>query len=410
MYLCCEQITFLASSQTFLGVLVTLLVLCLFYDGAQSSSDDDKDPSTVYNSGGNNFLSRIIHNEIWLINNRITSRSKEIKKKLEELSSNDDLKNLTNWVSNNSFGTSHGMDSSDVLAIFGLEKRANKLQSEILSDQYDTLKRIELSNEQFRAPLYTLIYGIVIFSVDELYTIFPDIRDGLNLFVIGLTVLSILYWSGIWIKSFRRKLENRDDNNRDTETKDPDWFEKGQSNKGPSIFGISLLTGILLVIISIFLLCDALLSDLRIPVNTEILASLFLLCAILIPAILGMWRLYKCKNVGNYSYSHVLGHFTVILIYSVVIAAFMSWMWGSGLEWWGRGITLVLKETVIVFVLLNGLILPFSLPYSKVMSLYRRAKRTLSKSDKEVKDLESDIKSESSGILQKIGASVVKGK
>lgn len=398
MCLCSEQITFLASSQTFLGVLVTLLVLCLFYDGAQTSSDD----SSVYNAGGNNFLSRIIHNEIWLINRRISNRSQKIKNKLDEIVSCDDLKILSKWINANSLDEPQENEEA-YQAVFGINKRANELQSVILNDQYDALKQIELSNEQFRAPLFMLAYGIVIFCIDELYTISPDIRDGLNLFVLTLTLLSVLYWAGVWIKSWSSN-SNIVDDNCDTNT-DNDWFQRTHAKLGPSKFGLLLLFGILTIAAVVSIATESITTSAGITLSTGTYALFFLIFTVLVIGIMGVWRLCKCSIVGNYSYSHVLGHFLVIFIYSIITSVFISWQWGNGLEWWNSRITVFLRELSVAFVLINGLILPFMLPYIKVMSVYRHAKESLNQSDRDATEFETEVKQKTSGLFKKIVAS-----
>lgn len=398
MCLCSEQMTFLASSQTFLGVLVTLLVLCLFYDGAQTSSDD----SSVYNAGGNNFLSRIIHNEIWLINQRISNRSQKIKNKLDDIMSCDNLKILSKWINANSLDETQENEEA-YQAVFGINKKANELQSVILSDQYDALKQIELSNEQFRAPLFMLVYGIVIFCIDELYTVFPDIRDGLNLFVLTLTLLSVIYWAAVWIKYLCRNIDKVEDS-CDINTHN-DWFIRIQAKLGPSIFGLLLLFGILTIAIIVSITIESIITSAGITLGTGTYALSFLIFTVLIITILGVWRLCECSIVGNYSYSHVLGHFLVILLYSIITSVFISWQWGNGTEWWGSEIAVILRESAVVFVLVNGLILPFLLPYCKVMSVYRHAKKSLNQSDRDAIEFEAEVRQKTSGLFKKIVAS-----
>jgi len=81
----CLDAVFLGTSQTFLGVLLTLFVLCIFYEGRNKVSSDDG----VINDeiGGNNFLSRIIHREISRIKVNFKDASDALddqKKQLED--------------------------------------------------------------------------------------------------------------------------------------------------------------------------------------------------------------------------------------------------------------------------------------------------------------------------------------
>lgn len=399
MCLCTEPMTFLATSQTFLGVLVTLLVLCLFYDSRTSKPNTTDDADTEYNGGGNNFLSRIIHDEILLINSRLLRMSQSIKKRIDDMTSTGDLKIISDWMFANSFNAPDG-DKQYVQEVFDFQKRANRLQSDILSDQYGTLKRIELSNEQFRASLFTLVYGIVVFCVDELYAFIPEIRDGLNLFVFSLTLLSALYWIGVWTKAMKANPDKNDNHSDNCNAGNPDWFIRKQRKYGASVFGILLLFCILCITAVFVVSGNRILSHNGVSISNNSYAICFLSVSITAIAIIAIWRLSKCSMVGNYSYSHVLGHFCAIMLYSIFASILISRFWGSGQEWWCA--TGNLRESTVAFVLLNGLILPFALPYAKVMGVYRSGRGKLNKSELNVLKLESDIKEKSYAIYQSI--------
>lgn len=197
--------TLLGDSQTFLGVLATLLVLCLFYEGRRRSHktpipDENANPETGDEEvGGNNFLFRILHSE----KERIKEKISEIEKKFADLGDSlsvSEIYEKIRIISGNE-NADQNVKNRAGLFLSKYSRIQSKLKITTVADQFKLMSTIETDNEQFRAPLFSFALSILAFCLDEFWILCPNWHDVISVFLGVMTLISTIYWTLIWIAS-----------------------------------------------------------------------------------------------------------------------------------------------------------------------------------------------------------------
>lgn len=356
--------TFLDDSQTLLGVVATLLVLCLFYEGRQRKStcrDDSwthkekgkvdgnigEDESNANELSGNNFLFRILHSEKEKIKIRIENiaeKSKELKK--DPLKISDKIRNITKKHES----ISQELKNKAGAFITQYEFKLSGLEISTIEEQYDLMNSIESDNEQFRAPLFCFSLSILLFCIDELWMLFPSWHEWMTIFCGFMTLASSVYWIIIWTascfsdRSFRQWRFRK-------------WFDFLPIHIGAEFAGILLIaffTAVSFWIVKLY------------PENWCMDISILLIILFLPVVYFGVYKMFSCRIRGRYSYSHILGHFFAILIYSVLLTM-LIFNGNNGVIHKIAVNSFIAKAKVVSilsvgFVLFNGLLVPFLLP------------------------------------------------
>lgn len=164
----------LGNAQTLLGVLITLIVLCLF------------------NEKGN-FLWMLFKHISSDLSEQIRQRTLKIKKSVsEDLSSDDPLYNVNYWKNNVPLETNAKIDQlyDDLSFVnFIFLNEASKL-----SDLPRMMQKYMHRSEMGYIELHLLLLSVFVMVCD----LFLPVSPLLNIFLLGMTVLSLLYTVNLW--------------------------------------------------------------------------------------------------------------------------------------------------------------------------------------------------------------------
>lgn len=334
-------------AETFLGVILTLNVLCLFA------------------SEGNNFIFGLLGEQWSKFNKALTDLQSSIVDDKKKFPENDKYKAIHEFVDNEK-DCSSKLYQSALEIIFALDNALQNLRTD-LSPYNITRERIEKSNEQLRAPFFTFLFGIAIFSSNLIFTwLDSDATKSILPALWIFTFLSIIYWFAIWIAFCIRNI-GKDNSARYSNKFWEKVDRKFKWHKGSGI-KILLCAGI----------ATAILATCAITQLSSFLAFTSVIALLLLPiCIIGICRLISCGVKGNYSAMHTLGHVVGFAIYSIALNLVYNTL-GEGVC---DGLFLnrdALTGCIIFFALLNSIICPFILPYHKYRRFYNLAMSDLS--------------------------------
>ena len=348
---------FLDSSQTFLGVLLTLNVLCIF----AFKNDSENDSENVSEINENNFILRFLHYYKEKFRKELIKLENLVKKETETLRESSDYRKLK-AISNGNDKFDADIKTEAMLLDVKYSLYLTNSNS-IVTDGYVELNSIEASNEQQRAPLFTLAFGLVFFFVDELVNLYQeDIYADSIMFGWWFLIISSIYWFVIWIFFLCRK------NFVGIEVMRKSFWNSIDKHVNPILGGLIKIV----VCLAIFFF-----SILWIPGISD-----FTFCVILVGlmpiSIIGFWREWFCCVKGRYSLTHTMGHLISFGLYAIAITSIIITISNiSG----NSNVVIVfnnisklgifsnikaLRFGIICFSLLNGLILPFVIPYIKL--------------------------------------------
>lgn len=362
----------LGQSSTFFGVLVTLIVLCVF-------------------SNSNNFIHYILN----------SIKDDQIKPQIDQLEIDTDFKSVTNSTEYKIFQDAirgHGkyiIDdknlkdalSLDLQITAELDKFKGTLTPELLKPANDALDTIIKSKEQVMAPLYSLLVGILVFICDEILGSVPSFHDEIVTFLSIFISLSFIFWAFIWIsliRDVRRSLIGYKTNK----------FVGGIKKIVEKCAKLNYFSGLRLLIeldIAVMLIIGFF------AINPLWLRMALYLMTILFPIFaIAIHRLSNHYNIGVYSYDYLFKHFSVLFLISLTVAAtfaigiaahsvFITEMMFSYYNY-----TLV-KYSILTFIILNGLVMPFIMPYWGHKYVVKFAKRKIHNIEKSVGPVRDSI-------------------
>jgi|InofroStandDraft_1065614.scaffolds.fasta_scaffold01330_34 hypothetical protein len=189
-----EELVFLGGSQTFLGVLATLTILCVFA-----------------NSG--NFIMEILKD----VSNRIEEQVEKLKEgvKNDPIQKSDQFALLKYYIE--STDTSPLKEQGAKL-LREINSKFQALKIDNMGMEYGKesfLKGTKESKELLLAPFYTFLFCVVIFLYDEvlrcrfLISVHDKIISSMAIFI----CLSYVYWGIVWVNFIlSQKFENSDSN------------------------------------------------------------------------------------------------------------------------------------------------------------------------------------------------------
>lgn len=362
----------LDNAQTYIGVLATFIVLCLFNDKKNSSQENED------NGNQNNFLlsilSKVGEEKLYLLKKRVEELQQDIYSIFENKEGvSNRISSLLNKAKSND--TRHKLLT--ILKAVRVQgnlffKDANIIISKLEKQEEQVQKREELTY----IALLSLMLIIVIMFVDCI-TILPirfSCKFAFLLMLIGGFYSAILY---------KRYLTPKEDNIISNEKEISERFLKPLKTK--MIIGMSL-TFMGWNIMALF-------------VCSEYFYIISLICIIWC----GIWLtkrkwLLLCEKYNKYNRIFVLKHGIYIIIYSLVCTLLLEAMlyfsfiyellakfnWQLYLNNWNVNITflsnpVLTKYLVLIFFTLNGLVLPFLLGYLKWNKLEKEAIRELDK-------------------------------
>lgn len=332
------SITLLGKSQTFVGVLSTLLILCI-------------------TRNENNFILDVLKK----IKSQVVSYIKGLKPDsfFEEFSSSE-FKLLKQFLGNTSNQTSHkSLYQECVNQIIIYQSLASSYQQrftqwDMKADSF--AKRIENKEEQLMAPLSIFAYSIIVFAYDELLR--SSYIPYKFFFLQSLAIFSILvfvFWTIRWIVFFSSDKENK------TPNKVVRFFT------GLRI-GVQLLCHILLTFLLYVIWLLFIKGNFLYDIDSILLQLVWFLPFLLI----GFIHISNRKSDNNIVCMHYVNH----LMYFFVFSFFITVILRSGLnldldkfckdELFG----FFLKLIIILNILLYGLVFPFIMPLISYYMMY----------------------------------------
>ena len=366
-------IIFLGGSQTFVGVLATVIVMCVL-------------------AGENNFIYKILS----LIKAQMADNLKNVSSDINfsKLSNDSDYKLLKVLMSGNRTDISgqQKVEGGALLSRISLWK--STFQVENVKPQLQGEDR-EIS----LAPLYTFLFVLVVFLFDELLrsSMIPY-NDYLVSCLSFFTLFSYVYWVGKWmtyIIDIFRNNGNRTYNllsnghfSRIMQIVHFTPFKKDYLRLGYEILWFIIIATLLAIN----------------HVNGTVLTVVLTVCGVVFPFVIeGFYHLHpagKKESDLDKGYRSTLNHFGRFLFMSILVAliyfimsSYMPAFKGmfipyNGLHW--------LKIFTVGFVILNGLVAPSVLPFHSYRLLSRQVMKKPQKMqervDKEIDSLLRDVK------------------
>lgn len=327
----------LCNSGTFLGVLVTMIVLCAYMNN-------------------NNFIHEILKD----IQQRVS-------KQINEANTNTDIETaikstasykLLQRVIKDANTPSELLDEAlnlDLRIQSQCDIFRGAITPDFLKPAQDTMQLIDDSREQFMGPLYTLFICIIVFIGDETIMSAECLNWGVITVITLVIIASYLFWGWIWfsyIKTVQDCLKHNGLGN--TKSKCRVLCFCGKINYKAGMAGIIILNSITLFAIAVL------------PMPIFICRFIYFLSLIIPVVLMALHRTSMHISLGVYSYEFLLKHFLMILCLAISITALF--FVGAYLDTNIENISIeysniMLKISILLFVLLNGLILPFIFPY-----------------------------------------------
>lgn len=388
---------FLGYSQTFLGVLASLFVVCI-----------------VLNP--NNFIYNVLKN----IENRIQDEIKDYDNNVSNFNKIEDLENefgyrfLVQYINNNDEKDITDNDEKDItgkknesLTKKAMEKemeirtRFNQLKSrssdEIIRPAFEILNGIltseKTSKEWVIAPLYALFCCIVLFICDELLMGLPFLCDAVVSYLAIFFSISIIFWIIIWV-NFLSRIYSYNSKNFEIDF----VSQKKSNNKKLNWKWIS--SGIIICFICWW-------CALYIPfiwLKQVIALGVGILC----PVIIAFYKLSRDYESPMFTSEFCVNHFLLLsfisLLYTIIISIFVNYIDNASYCCISYTDMYPLKIIMIVVVLIIGLILPLIMPIIGCKLISKLLKNKLHEGNvqiqEEIKKLKDDIYKFCSSLLQ----------
>lgn len=329
------------SEDTFLGVILTLNVLCMFF------------------SKKNNFIFGLL-SELWQqLKISIRNLQKSITEDTERFKTDERLKALHVITEGKVPCQDDDINQSALQIQYTFENTIQQLKTD-LTPCILRMERIENSNEQIRAPFFTLLFGLAIFSINAISKwcsigIVESILPSVWIF----TLLSIIYWGSIWIAFCFRSMKEQ-------KTKSSSSFWTKIDNLcnwlWGSIIKIILCSGIAFIILQ---LGNNYIKNIPALWQFVLVGSILLLSI----CIIGICRLISCSVKGKYSPMHVLGHIAAFIVYSTILGLIYNKYGYNACDILFLNYN-ALNGCIIFFALVNSIIFPFILPHFKYRKPY----------------------------------------
>lgn len=359
---------FLSTSQTFIGVLTTIVLLCII-----------SGPDT------GNFLYAMVSNIIGWTKEKVyalqsdmvsTGRNIHLPRLQEEFTnlrvkfygSNDNTNNINSYIEQQTF-----------LFLQKLNTYSGRFSKNYSAPAIDKLQEIEESNEQTYSPLYVFGYCILVFLCDELFNSFPASREFICRFVTLFTVTSTLYLGIFWFKFYRESKDIPSQTTRKKHRSFKSYFRRSTR--------LRLLIAYMLPIVA-WVVSPQHLS------NWTALALLFgysiLLSATL--AQIGKRHTAILKTYGSYRYSFLFFHFIILMAISMIGATLFGYPFIQTVTVDYSGLYAYLRLLMVFFIILFGLTAPLLLPYIAVSQIYKYALKSQREGLHEIKAEWQDLR------------------
>ncbi len=335
-----SHFSLLDGSQTLLGVLATIVILCVILNA-------------------NNPIHSILSSVREKISTTITDIAKEVVDQIR-----DDVRYLLLRIREKGDEPEDGEVKKGLPIILineiqPIENRCNTEFDKIKGKYLNHCEYISETEEQTSAPIYTFLFCLIVFICEELLY-YPNIigKDQLMTFLLSFVLLSCVLWTSLW-GFFIGRTRLKTDREKKTSPIVPMNWTRWLYKAGTCI-------GLFLVLYVLFIWAYS-------HFNISLLIDAFPIIAIglIIISSVPFWGLRGLRRFNikhnNYSKTFIFSHFSNITLLSIIYAFIVYFLSSMMKEiplfinspTWAEDIRGTLKFIIIMFVIINGLVLPF---------------------------------------------------
>lgn len=378
-----EQILFLGNSQTFLGVLITLNILCIFANKEEDNGSGIND---------NNFILRFIRQNKEGFNSKLRQLETLIKNVKEEFRKSEDYKTLQNIITDKDKNSPEIVKEANAIDIKCSKSLADS--NTIVTNCYIEMDRIEASNELSRAPLFTLLFGLIFFLIDEICNLWQSkVFEPLIMFSVFFISLSSVYWIVLWSFLFFRR--NFISMGLRPKTQFWDVFDQCADYKEGGFLKIVICA-------SMFYAGAYGISYISIGITWKWIIVLAL--AVMPMSVIGFIREVNCRVKGNYSFLHMTGHLLAFIVYSAVLVLLYYMRGMDSLELIDGKVIGRIRFSIIAFSLLNGVVFPFMIPFLRMKRSCDREMKKLSNGKRNIEGMQEVLSTKLGFLCKKMVA------
>lgn len=357
-----ETISLLGGSQTFLGIIATLTILCI-----------------LHNDG--NFITKMLS----LVYDRIKKEIGELSKKVKVAQSDStEWKLLMLFLSNDKQDELHEEGARVMRDINSRidEKSIEYMGLEVTNKPF--LDHVSTCSEHIMAPFYSFLYCLLAFIYDEVLRSGIPGKDWILSSLAIFTFFSFVLWTLVWTHFFRSNSVGYQHIQRPK--KICDFLKKCSSFVGE--LGNIGASGVRIMVCVFFLLLALGVIGFFTGLS-EWGAKAVLVMALLLPGLFIGFAKYLAKE-GKPEYTHVViaSHIFIAWVVSMVFAFlihgtvdYFPHLEGCLFEY---DSLMLLKFFILFFALMNGIIFPFLFPYISYMALYGDVKRKVALAKEDV--------------------------
>ena len=357
-----ETISLLGGSQTFLGIIATLTILCI-----------------LHNDG--NFITKMLS----LVYDRIKKEIGELSKKVKVAQSDStEWKLLMLFLSNDKQDELHEEGARVMRDINSRidEKSIEYMGLEVTNKPF--LDHVSTCSEHIMAPFYSFLYCLLVFIYDEVLRSGIPGKDWILSRLAIFTFFSFVLWTLVWTHFFRSNSVGYQHIQRPK--KICDFLKKCSSFVGE--LGNIGASGVRIMVCVFFLLLALGVIGFFTGLS-EWGAKAVLVMALLLPGLFIGFAKYLAKE-GKPEYTHVViaSHIFIAWVVSMVFAFlihgavdYFPHLEGCLFEY---DSLMLLKFFILFFALMNGIIFPFLFPYISYMALYGDVKRKVALAKEDV--------------------------
>lgn len=357
-----ETISLSGGSQTFLGIIATLTILCI-----------------LHNDG--NFITKMLS----LVYDRIKKEIGELSKKVKVAQSDStEWKLLMLFLSNDKQDELHEEGARVMRDINSRidEKSIEYMGLEVTNKPF--LDHVSTCSEHIMAPFYSFLYCLLVFIYDEVLRSGIPGKDWILSSLAIFTFFSFVLWTLVWTHFFRSNSVGYQHIQRPK--KICDFLKKCSSFVGE--LGNIGASGVRIMVCVFFLLLALGVIGFFTGLS-EWGAKAVLVMALLLPGLFIGFAKYLAKE-GKPEYTHVViaSHIFIAWVVSMVFAFlihgtvdYFPHLEGCLFEY---DSLMLLKFFILFFALMNGIIFPFLFPYISYMALYGDVKRKVALAKEDV--------------------------
>ena len=361
------EFAFLGGSQTFVGVLLTIFLLCIFHDS-------------------NNFIDTILET----IETKITFEISELSKQnsIQGINTSSGYKLLNHFLREQGNEQIKELQAEGAALLANISAKRNALQFDYANAQPDIINRFEKiksSQEQTWAPLYCFIYCINLFICDEILRFTSGLWTDIVLSIVSLlTVYSVFYWITLWLRFYYKHIKKKEVKKSSKVSIKSAIFSFSKFCIFYFVPVFCLLFGVAFYLPSYFLYAQ-------------------LIC-ILIP--IAYWGISKFKVNDNQStHLFMFGHTIALLVVNVFFCSIVFFLYAIFPYLPSIPFNLgIFKLAIFGFTLVNGLILPFCMPLWSYKELETEMKTMLMESNNKARKIENEIQKDLENFAKKIPA------